>query len=84
MIILLVLAALVVGAPLVAALLVSVASRREDTARSLIGQAPGWLTAAVRRLLRADSARPPGGVRPPLPRPRSGDHDADARPLTRR
>jgi|HubBroStandDraft_3_1064219.scaffolds.fasta_scaffold532598_1 hypothetical protein len=51
MIFLLVAAAVVVAAPLVAAILVTVASLREDSARSLTGRPPGPLTAAVRRLL---------------------------------
>jgi hypothetical protein len=53
MIFLLVAAALLAGAPLVAAVLVSVASVREDAAKSLAGHPPGRLSGAVRRLLRA-------------------------------
>ena len=44
-------AAVVVAAPLVAAVLVTVASLREDASRSLGGRPPGVLTAAARRLL---------------------------------
>jgi hypothetical protein len=51
MIFLLVAAAVIVAAPLVAAVLVTVASLREDSARSLTGRAPGLLTATARRLL---------------------------------
>lgn len=51
MIFLLVAAALVVGAPLVAVVLVTIASLREDSERSLGGRPPGLLAAAVRRLL---------------------------------
>ena len=51
MIFLLIAAALVAGAPLVAALLVSVASIREDAAKSLAGRPPGPLARAARRLL---------------------------------
>ena len=51
MIFLLVAAAVVVAAPLAAAVLVTVASLREDSARSLAGRPPGVLTAAARRLL---------------------------------
>jgi hypothetical protein len=53
MIFLLIAAALVVGAPLVAAVLVSVASIHEDAAKSLAGRPPGLLAAAARRLLQA-------------------------------
>jgi hypothetical protein len=51
MIFLLVAAAVVVAAPLIAAMLVTVASLREDSARSLTGRPPGPITAAARRLL---------------------------------
>ena len=53
-------AAVVAGGPLVAILLVSVASRREESAHSLSGQAPGVTTQAARRLLgfRADRIAP--------------------------
>lgn len=47
-----VVAAVVVGGlPLTAVFLVSVASRREESAHSLSGQAPGVTTQAARRLL---------------------------------
>lgn len=55
MIILLVLAAAVVGAPIAAAVLVSLASRREDARHSLSGRAPNWVTRAARRLLSVQS-----------------------------
>jgi len=51
MIFLLVAGALIVGAPILAAILVSVASLREDAGHSLAGHPPGKLTGAVRRLL---------------------------------
>jgi len=51
MIFLLVAAAVVVGAPLLAAMLVTIASLHEDSARSLNGRPPGMLAAAARRLL---------------------------------
>ena len=51
MIFLLVAAAVVVAAPLVAAVLVTVASLREDSAQTLTGRPPGLITAAARRLL---------------------------------
>jgi hypothetical protein len=59
MIFLLVAGALIVGAPILAAMLVSVASLREDAERSLVGHPPGKLAAAVRRLLsvRTDGAQ---------------------------
>ena len=49
-----------VTAPLAAMVLVSIASRREESAYSLSGQAPGPLTAVARRLLayRSDSVAP--------------------------
>ena len=51
MIVLLVVAAVVVGAPIGAAVLVTVASHREDAARSVAGRPPGPLAAAARRLV---------------------------------
>lgn len=52
MIILLTLIATVItGVPLAAVALVTVASWREETARSIAGRAPGPLTGAARRLL---------------------------------
>lgn len=72
MIFLLVAAALVAGAPLVAAVLVSVASVREDAAKSLAGHPPGALASLARRLLRArmggsGPAQGPVRVIEPLP-----------------
>ncbi|MGO8957017.1 MAG: hypothetical protein ACLQFR_06585 [Streptosporangiaceae bacterium] len=82
MIFLLVAGALIVGAPILATILVSVASLREDAQRSLAGRPPGQLTAAARRLLsvRADSVQradtgPAGGRLPHVPRPRLADHE---------
>ncbi len=52
MIILLTLIATVItGVPLAAVVLVTVASKREETARSIAGRAPGPLARAARRLL---------------------------------
>ena len=51
MIVLLVVAAVVVGAPFGAAVLVTVASHREDAARTLAGRPPGPFAAAARRLV---------------------------------
>lgn len=65
MIVLLAVTALVVAAPIAAALLVSFASLREDARHSLGGKPPSWLARAVRRLL---SVQPPGVVRGPAPR----------------
>jgi len=70
MIVLLALAAVVVAAPIAAALLVSLASLREDARHSLGGKAPSRMASAVRRLL---SVQPRGVVRRParrLPEPR--------------
>lgn len=53
MIFLLAAAALLAAAPLIAAVLVSVASVREDAAKSLAGFPPGLLARAARRLLQA-------------------------------
>jgi hypothetical protein len=82
MITLLVLAALVAGTPIIAALLVSVASLREDAEHSLTGQAPGWVTSTARRLLRVQ----PGKLsrrKPRVPRPRTPEPDETTRPLAR-
>jgi hypothetical protein len=52
MIILLTVAAIVIaGVPVAAVVLVTVASRREETARSIAGRAPGLAARAARRLL---------------------------------
>jgi hypothetical protein len=50
-IVLLVVAAVVVGAPFGAAVLVTVASHREDAARTLAGRPPDRFTAAARGLV---------------------------------
>ena len=84
MVVLLVVAALVVGAPLAAAVLVTLASHREDLAHSLAGRPPGLLAAAARALLclriggRAVPRHP--AVRPAVPRHpavRRAEHDAE-------
>lgn len=78
MIILLTLIATVItGVPLSAVLLVTVASRREETARSIATRAPGPLERAARRLLGFHAAgigRPAGRrqARRPRGRGRSG------------
>ncbi len=82
MIILLVLAAAVVGAPIAAAVLVSLASRREDARHSLSERAPNWVTRAARSLL---SVQPrvagPGQMPRVLPIPKVPEpripHDED-------
>jgi hypothetical protein len=51
MLFLLAAAAVVVVAPIIAALLVSVASLREDSGRTLAGRPPGRIAALARRLL---------------------------------
>jgi hypothetical protein len=58
MIILLVAAAVLTGAPLVAVVLVTIASLREDAGHTLSGRAPNWIDAAARRLLSFDSSGP--------------------------
>jgi hypothetical protein len=80
MIILLVIASVVAGAPLLAVVLVTIASLREDAGRSLAGRAPNWIDAAARRLLRAQSSGLSGRAAPRVPRPRTHDHDEAARP----
>lgn len=70
-----VIAALIAGAPLAAVVLVTVASRREETALSIAGRAPGSLTRAARRVV-AFHAR---GISRPASRvaPRRGYRRAD-------
>jgi hypothetical protein len=78
MIILLVLAAAVVSTPIAAAVLVSLASRREDARHSLGGTAPSLVTRAARRLLRASSRGSGRGRVPPaasVPYPRMAEED---------
>jgi hypothetical protein len=72
MIFLLVLAGVVAGAPLVAAVLVSVASIREDATKSLAGRPPGPVAAAVRRLLQARVGGSGPAQRPPAGEPLNG------------
>jgi hypothetical protein len=58
MFLLIVIAVVLVGVPLAAVILVSFASRREESLRSVRGRAPGSLESAARRLLafHADTA----------------------------
>jgi hypothetical protein len=78
MIILLVLAAAVVGLPIAATVLVSLASRREDARHSLTGKAPNWVTWAARRLLNVPPPRPGRRQVSPVPGPRPpADEDED-------
>jgi hypothetical protein len=46
-----VIASVIAGVPLAAVVLVTVATRQEETARSIAGRAPGPLARAARRLL---------------------------------
>ena len=81
MIILLVLAAVVVGAPIGAAILVSLASLREDAKHTLSGRAPSPITWAARRLLKV---QPRGTGRRPasrLPEPRRPADDNISAPV---
>jgi hypothetical protein len=93
LIIVIVIAAVVVGSPLIAAALVTFASLREDAAHSLGGRPPGLIAATVRRLLgNVAPARPsasrrrhrrPGNGRPDLaglvvPPPRRSAEDDPA------
>lgn len=61
------LAVTAVTAPIVAILLVSVASRREESRHTLSGRAPGPMTAAARRLLayRSQTGSSPSWAGPP-------------------
>jgi hypothetical protein len=80
MIILLTLIATVMTAvPLAAVALVTVASWREETARSIAGRAPGPLTGAARRLLAFHAAgiSPAAGRTGARRRGRSAGHSAD-------
>lgn len=75
MIILLALAAVLVALPIAAAVLVSLASLREDSRHSLSGRAPSAMARAARRLLSVQPLgvmRGPGRVLPKarVPRPR--------------
>jgi hypothetical protein len=75
-IVLLVVVAVVVGAPLGAAVLVTVASHREDAGRTLANRPPGPFAAAARRLvcLRiGGTAYPQRRARRTAPLPRPGD-----------
>ena len=83
MIILLVLAAAVVGAPIAAAVLVSLASRREDARHSLAGNAPNWVTSAARRLLSVQPRGAAGGPMPQVPDPEIPDDEDLSAWLTR-
>ncbi len=78
MAVLLVVVALVVGAPIVAAVLVTVASHREDLAHSLAGRPPGLLAAAARALLRLRIGGRAYPRRPAI-RPRAADPEFDRR-----
>jgi len=82
MIFLLVLAAAVVGAPIAAAVLVSLASRREDARHSLAGTAPSWVTMAARRLLKVQPLGSRRGYVAPVPRPRTPADQSVAGRLT--
>jgi hypothetical protein len=79
MIILVAVAAVVVGAPIVAAVIVSYASLREESAYSLCSRPPGPLAAFARRLLSFQSSGGADMLEPRIPRPRkpAGDGPGD-------
>jgi hypothetical protein len=84
-IVLLAVAAVVVGAPLGAAVLVTIASHYEDAARSLGTRPPGPFAAAARRLvcLRIGGTAYPrrqGRRIPPVPEPEAGHAASDRTP----
>jgi len=79
-VLLVLLAALVAGLPLTAVVLVTVASRQEESARSMAGRAPGRLAGAARRLLAFSAV---GIARPAsLGRPASSGTEARPRVMT--
>jgi hypothetical protein len=82
MIILLVAAAVVVALPLIAAALVSIASRREDSGKTLLGRAPDRLDAAARRLLSVQSGGFSRRSGPQVPRRHTAGRDEADRHLT--
>jgi hypothetical protein len=82
MIILLAAAAVVVALPLVAAVLVSIASMREDAGKSLIGRAPNRLDAVARRLLSVQTGGSSRRSRQRVSRPRTPGRDEADRHLT--
>jgi hypothetical protein len=77
MIILVAVAAAVVGAPIVAAVIVSYASLREESAYSLCSRPPGRLAAFARRLLSFQSYGGANMLEPLIPRPRRPAGDGD-------
>ena len=81
MIILLVLAAVVVGAPIGAAILVSLASLREDAKHSLAGKAPSPIAWAARRLLKVQERGTVRRPAPPLPKARRPADDNISAPV---
>lgn len=74
---LVILAIVVAGLPLTAVLLVTVACKQEETARSMAGRAPGRLARAARRLLAFSAV----GITRPASLGRPGRPTADAEPL---
>lgn len=82
MIILLVVAAVITGAPLIAAVLVTIASLREDAGHTLTGRAPTWIDAAARRLLSFQSGRPARRVAGRSARRRQAGNKEPTRRLT--
>ena len=72
-----ILAIVITGVPLTAVAIVTVASRQEETARSMAGRAPGRLARAARRLLAFSAV----GITGPVSRDRSGARPADAEPM---
>jgi hypothetical protein len=72
-ILLTVIAIVIAGVPLAAIVLVAVACRREEAARSIAGRAPGPLAQAARRLLAFHAA----GIRQPACRVGARDRRRD-------
>ncbi len=70
MIILVAVAAAIVGVPIVAAVIVSYASLREESAYSLCSRPPGRLAAFARRLLSFQSYGVANMIEPRVPKPR--------------
>ena len=81
-ILLVVAAAIITGAPLAAVVLVTIASLREDAGRTLTSRAPNWIDAAARRLLSFQTGRPARRAVRRAPRRRPAGKGTAARPLT--
>lgn len=71
MIIVLVVAAVAVSTPIAAALIVTIASLREESAHTLCSRPPGRLEAVARRVLSFQAYGLADLIKPRIPRPRA-------------